>query len=170
MKEVRFQDMFRWGMSRDVPAILSFPSGPIINLGSGRKALPYETTNLDLPDWDARRDTIPFGDEEVAGVVAYHFFEHLDGSTATKVVEEINRVLKPGGSALIVVPYYNSQLQHQNLDHKSSWTEETFKNLFTDTTYDREGGRIDWRLKIGFQLICGIVERNICLATQLVKL
>lgn len=165
------QDMFLWGMSRGVDPIDLFPDGPVLNLGAGRKQLPFSAVNLDLPQWDARKDRIPYGDGAVAGVVAFHFLEHLDGDTVSKVLWEVQRVLKTGGSMLIAVPYYNSQVQAQNLDHKSVYCEETWKNLFEDPTYQRD---VEWwgkgRLEVGFNLICGIVERNMCLLTQLVRI
>lgn len=168
MREVRFQDAFLWGMSRMTPPIQPFPDGPILNLGAGRKVLPFSTVNLDLPKWDARVDTIPYATGKVAGIIALHFLEHLDGDVVMRVLGEAERALMSGGSMLIAVPYYNSQVQAQNLDHRSVYCEETWRNVFEDETYDR-GTRGEWRLRVGFNLICGIVERNLCLMTQLVK-
>jgi SAM-dependent methyltransferase len=162
-----FQDMFLWGMSRIIPTIAPLPVGPVLNLGAGNKPLPFETINLDLPEWDARSDDIPFPSDSVAGVYAFHFLEHLDGEIVIRVLKECQRVLKPGGSINIVVPYYNTNLQAHDLNHKSRFCEETWRNLLCDRSYDHGGA--DWRLIIGFNVICGIVERNICLMTQLVR-
>lgn len=167
MREISFQQLFEWGMSRRIPPIVSFPEGPIINLGAGRKVLPFPTIDLDLPEWDAQRDPIPALSGTVAGAVAFHFLEHLPGNVAIRVINETERVLKVGGSMLIAVPYYNSQLQSQNLDHLSSYCEETWRNLLDDPTYRRLYGRPS--LRVGFNVICGIVERNMCLMTQLIK-
>lgn len=163
-----FQDLFLWGMSREVPPLLPAPSGPFLNLGSGRKRLPFSAVDLDLPRWDARKDDIPFGTGQVAAIYAFHFFEHLDGDTAVRVIRECDRVLKTGGTLNVVVPYYSSQLQAQNLDHRSVWCEETWHNLLDDDTYQREYPQ-RLSLRVGFNVICGIVERNICLMTQLIR-
>lgn len=162
------QDLFLWGMSRGVDPIDLFPDGPVLNLGAGRKQLPFSAVNLDLPQWDARKDRIPYGDGAVAGIVAFHFLEHLDGDVAIRVLIEAERVLKVGGSILIVVPYYSSQVQAQNLDHRSVYCEETWRNVLEEDTYERPKGQ--WSLQVGFNLICGIVERNMCLMTQLVRI
>ena len=45
------------------------------------------------------------------------------------------------------VPYFSSLLMAQNLQHKSFWCEETFRNLFEDDTYEHCG---KWRLQVGF--------------------
>ena len=37
------------------------------------------------------------------------------------------------------VPYFSSLLMAQNLQHKSFWCEETFRNLFEDDTYEHCG-------------------------------
>lgn len=163
-----FQELFRWGMSRDVPQIAPAPSGPILNLGGGRKVLPFSAVNLDLPRWDARTDHIPYNTGTVAAIYALHFLEHLDGQIVVRVIRECDRVLKSGGTLNVVVPYYSSQLQAQNLDHKSAWCEETWRNLLEDETYEREYEQ-RLKLRVGFNVICGIVERNLCLMTQLIR-
>lgn len=166
---ITFQQLFSWGMSRDVPSIVPFPDGPVLNLGAGRKRLPFSAVDLDLPEWDASKGGhIPYETATVAGIVAFHFLEHLWPQTAVNLLMDCQRVLMDRGSMLIVVPYYNSQMQAQNLDHRSVYCEETWRNLFEDETYERMYDH-QWRLRVGFNLICGVVERNMCLATQLIK-
>jgi len=64
------------------------------------------------------------------------------------------------------VPYFSSLLMAQNLQHKSFWCEETFRNLFEDDTYEHCG---KWRLQVGFLVIAGVVNRNLALLGQIIK-
>jgi hypothetical protein len=97
---------------------------------------------------------------------AYHFMEHLEGVHVILFLREAERVLIEGGIVNYCVPYYSSGLQAQDLTHKSFWNEDTFKNLFDNTYYNPAG---DWLLKVHFQIIVGVVERNLALIGQLVK-
>lgn len=159
------QEMFKLGMKRDIPELIpSAESGIILNLGAGKQIIDG-AANLDYPDWDAEKDPIPYMDETVDQIHAYHFLEHI--SDVPRMLKECQRVLVPGGHMNIVVPYYNSQLQSTDLYHKNVFCEETWCNLFNTPYYDK--GRDGWRFKIGVNVIIGIVERNICLMTQLIK-
>ena len=64
------------------------------------------------------------------------------------------------------VPYFSSLLMAQNLQHKSFWCEETFRNLFEDDTYEHCG---KWRLQVRFLFIAGVVNRNLALLGQIIK-
>jgi hypothetical protein len=55
-----------------------------------------------------------------------------------------------------------------DLTHKTAFCEDTWSNLFSDPSYKRMGAEA-WRFKIGLNIIIGIVERNLCLMTQLIK-
>ena len=137
----------------------------VLNFGAGNKKIE-ESVSLDYPDWDADSQNIPWPDGSVDDIVAMHFFEHL--SNPVYVLQECQRVLKVGGTLNILVPYYNSQMQAQDLDHKSQFCEETWKILFRNPYYDKN--KIDWKFKINFNMIMGISERNLALVTQLEKI
>lgn len=165
------QEMFSVGMSRDLPAMAVPPFGLLsLNLGAGKKkVVPGDPIPLDHPDWDAT-DPMPFVDGSVGTIHAYHFLEHLNGEDVICVMAEAQRVLAPGGVMNIVVPYYSSQLMALSVDHKTAFCEDTLKNLFTDDYWDYPGTPAGgWRFKIGLNVIIGIVERNLCLITQLVR-
>ena len=160
-----FQLLFKYAMDRSIPELIeNFWHGTVLNLGAGNKFLPG-TIPLDLPGWDADCDDIPYADNSVLQIHAYHFLEHC--KHPVRVLQECQRVLIPGGIMNICVPYYSSAIASQDLDHKHFFTEETWKTLFKNQYYDKN--KIEWKFRIGFNMICGIVERNLCLLTQLIK-
>jgi len=163
---VMFQDLFAFAMKRNLPSLLSV-SGPSFDLGASGKFKVPGSVALGLPDWAFPRDNIPAKDDSVAMVHCFHFLEHLKGDDAIAMLREIERVLIPGGVLNFCMPYYNSSIQAQDLTHKSFWTEESFRTIFDNHYYDMAGS---WRLKVHFQLICGIVERNMVLVGQLVRI
>lgn len=158
-------DVFQVGMDRNIPAFLPFPPGRVLNIGAGNKVI-HGAHVVDYPNYDADMDArLPYPDGFIAGIHAYHFLEHVQ--RPVEVLQEFQRVLQPGGVANIVVPYYNSQMNAQDLDHKSSFTETTWQVLFRNPYYNKN--RITWELEVGANLIIGLVERNLCLCTQLIK-
>jgi len=164
MSNDSFIDLFGLAMDRRIPELLS-DVGIALNLGAGNKHIPGATP-LDHPTWDADCNNIPYRDHSVYTIHAYHFLEHL--KDPVKILLECQRVLVPGGIMNICVPYYSSAMQAHDLDHKHSFTEDTWKILFNNPYYNKN--KIEWKFEIGFNLICGVVERNMCLLTQLRKL
>lgn len=163
----KVENLFHVGMDRKLPVFFrSHPRKDSIqlNLGAGNKTIDG-TIPLDYPQWDADRDPIPFEDNSVDVIHAYHFLEHC--KEPVKVLQECQRVLVSGGHINIVVPYYTSQMQAHDLDHKHRFCEETWCNLFDTKYYDKN--RIEWEFVVGVNVIMGVVERNLCLMTQLIK-
>lgn len=160
------QNLFHIGMARDVGQLMCSTQGIHLNLGAGNgyKTLLHSVP-LDYPAWDAEKDMIPFENETIQAVHAYHFMEHI--KNIKFLLSEIDRVLVPGGYCNIVVPYYNSQLQHDSFDHVTWFTEKSFNLLFEQYSYEMTD--YEFSLEINFQMIMGIVERNMCLMVQLVK-
>ena len=161
---MEFQDFFKIAMNRNVPYIYDNMSNVCLNLGAGNKII-RGIIPLDYPDWDADKEPIPYKDESVGIIYAFHFLEHCQNPV--KILQECQRVMITGGILNICTPYYTSQMQAHDLDHKHFFCEDTYRILFNNPYYDKN--RIDWKFEIGFNLICGIVERNLCLLTQLIK-
>lgn len=160
-------DIFQSGMARTIPTPLQPLDGIIFDVGaSGLKKAPGAIA-LGLPEWQWPRDRLPAEDGTVALIHAYHFLEHLSGEDAIAMLREFERVLMPGGIVDFCIPYYNSNLWAHDLTHKSHWCEDSFTNLFKNGYYDPAG---EWKLEQHFIVIMGIVERNIALVGQLVKL
>jgi SAM-dependent methyltransferase len=164
-----FQDFFQDAMKRSLPDLLDPPPGIAFDLGASGYYTMKGALALGLPIWSFPRDAIPAKDDSVAIIHAYHFMEHLSGDDAIKFLREAERVLIEGGILNYCVPYHKTGLQAQDLTHKSVWNEDVFENLFNNTHYDPAGDPREWLLKVHFQIIAGVVERNLALIGQLVK-
>jgi len=157
-------DLFNLGMMRDYPEIKQrYTEGKELNIGPGNKHIDG-CQEIEYPQYDAEKDLIPFANDEFDVIHCYHFLEHI--RNVPMVIAEINRVLKPGGHANIVVPYYKSAMQAQDLDHKSQFTEKTFGHLFNNEYYSK-GKCVTMDIATNF--IMGDCEANLCLVVQLVK-
>lgn len=159
-------DCFNSGMKKQIRPFLRGPDGPQVNLGAGSSALPG-VDNLDVPEWKA--PLLPYDDESVAAVYAFHFLEHLDKDMIIAQLREIERVLMFDGIFVSVIPHWSCELAFQDLDHKSFWSETTWGNLMSNPHYrDRKDGA--WQLEVQTCLIMGVVSRNLVIVTQIVKL
>lgn len=157
--------LFNLGMMRNYSEIIpDVNSGIVLNLGPGNKHIDG-AIELEYPKWDAESMPIPFANNSVSQIHAYHFFEHI--KNVPFLLSECNRVLIKGGHINIVVPYYNSQMQAQDLDHKSAYCETTFKVLFDSDNYKKGKVAPMW---IATNFIMGDSERTLCLIVQLEKM
>lgn len=104
----------------------------ILELGCGQiKRCPTAVT-LDInPDsladvvHDLNAFPYPFADNEFDIVIAEHVLEHLDD--LIRVVEEMHRILKPGGRLYVEVPHFSSN------DH---FTDPTHRHAFGVRSFD----------------------------------
>lgn len=158
------REFVRLGLDREINNFINFPCGKIINVGCGNKIIK-NAVGIDYPEWDADKEPLPFKDNSIAGIHCYHFLEHI--KDPVNMLLDFQRVLICDGVVNIVVPYYNSQMMHHDLDHKKSFCEETWKILFKNPYYDKN--KIEWKFIININFIFGLVERNMSLFTQLVK-
>jgi len=69
------------------------------------KHLQYTTTDLHSPIADVKADicNLPFEDNAYDFIICNHVLEHIPDDT--KAMKELYRVLAPGGTAIIQVPY-----------------------------------------------------------------
>lgn len=69
------------------------------------KNLEYTTTDLNSPIADVKADIcdLPFQDNQFDFIICNHVLEHIPDDT--KAMHEIYRVLTPGGTAILQVPY-----------------------------------------------------------------
>jgi len=162
-----FQNLFALGMKRYLPPLIA-QDGRAFDIGASGKYVAPGAEPVGAPNWLWPRDKLPADDESIATIHAYHFLEHLNGRDVATFMRDVERVLISGGVFNYSIPYYTSTLSIQNLEHESQWCEDTFRNLFEDDRYRHEEGTT-WRLSVHFQVIVGIVQRNLALVGQLVK-
>jgi hypothetical protein len=163
---MNFQDLFKLGMKRQLPELLTC-EGPAFDCGASGRYVAPGAVPLGPPDWLIPIDAIPAKDGTVATIHAYHFLEHLTGDEAVFFLREVERVLIPERGVMnFSIPYYHTVLAAQSLEHKSLWCEETFPKLFEEDTFEYYG---KWRLRVHFLMIAGIVSRNLALVGQLVS-
>jgi SAM-dependent methyltransferase len=158
-------EMLRMSLANpDITGWIPDDPGPVLNIGCGEKHI-VGATHLDLPEWDADKQGIPFSDSHFQTIYALHFLEHIQDPI--RQLREMQRVLKPGGHLNVAVPYYSTQGAFHDLDHKSFWCEETWRHTFNNPYYakDHDG----WNFTVGANFIIGILERNVLLISQLIK-
>jgi len=166
---MNIQELFEVGMKRHLADLADpVPNYPVLELGPGNNPLPISDCYLEWPDWDGSKDPIPFADNSIGAIYAFHFFEHFTGEQVIRLLRECQRVLAPGGILTTVIPHHSAMIAYQDLDHKSLWTEESWRTLFVNSMYDKNREQ-PWRFKIHFNAIIGIVQRNLAIFTQLVK-
>ena len=106
---------------------------PMIDLG-GAHGKPEGYTSLDHHDADLccdLREGIPYDDDSVGVVRAYDVLEHLPDAVA--IMNEIYRVLVPGGWLLASIPSTDGRGAFQDPTHCSYWNENSLW-YYTDPT------------------------------------
>ena len=166
---MNIEQLFLLGMKRSLHTVHEHVGSDCValNLGAGKTNIDG-AINLDFPEWDATYMPLPFEDESVHTIHAYHFLEHLHGERVIQMLREFQRVLVNGGVANIVVPHRLGQMAIEDLDHKTQFCEETWRNLFRNKYYDKHR-ELPWQLDVGLNVIMGLNERNLALVTQLVR-
>jgi len=94
-----------------------------LNLGSGEARIPG-FINFDIrpeckPDivWDLEGKGIPFSDDEVDEIRMVDFLEHISWRRVRWFLQEVHRVLKPGGTVFIQCPDFEAIIK--------KWMEQT---------------------------------------------
>lgn len=100
-----------------------------LDLG-GRIGCPGGYTSVDLFDaevcCDIAKDGLPFADNSVGAVRAFDFLEHMPPERVPFVMNEIWRVLAPGGWLLSMTPSTDGRGAWQDPTHISFWNENSF--------------------------------------------
>ena len=145
-----------------------------LNLGcSGQVMAGFEIVNVDIRDlpgvdviYDLERTPWPWPDRSVDEVFAAHVLEHLRNPIAA--MQEIHRVLKPGGKVTVIVPNAAGYMAHYP-GHKSLFSEAWFHAFVNcddnqdDWSWMFTDVRIELRLfhhALKWGLVCGCLKRS----------
>ena len=115
-----------------------------LNLACGSDIRPstpeVEWINLDLTllpgvdlAHDLRKFPWPFPDHTFDRIIAYDIIEHLPDTVAT--MEELWRVLKPGGIVEFRIPYFNSIHMFNDPTHQRFFNENTLQFFDVDSPF-----------------------------------
>lgn len=112
----------------------------ILNLGSGPRRIHPRAVNVDMVpftevDVVANAEKLPFPDNSVDAVLSESLLEHVPNPRA--VVQEMMRVLKPGGILYASVPFLTPY--HASPDDFNRWTRSGLRELFKDCEPVEEG-------------------------------
>lgn len=163
----RLLDFVEFGLDRIIhPWVPMSRSRGILHVGPGNKHVEG-TLELEWPEWDAETDPLPYQDEELGGIIATHFLEHL--ADPRFFLREAARVLYGGCPLNILVPHAQSLMAMQDLDHKSRYVLETWRVLLSNPYYTKDNNTL-FPFRVGSNFVFGLKEDNLCLVTQLVKL
>ncbi len=100
-------------------------------VGLDRAALPGVDIvhEIEKFPWPMPNSSGPIPDSSVTDIRAHHVLEHVRDLVG--VMEEAYRILKPGGTFSIVVPYYKHEGAFSDPTHVRFFTEQTF-HYFAD--------------------------------------
>jgi SAM-dependent methyltransferase len=94
-------------------------------VGIDRHADPGVDIVMNLDDADVR---LPFEDDTVRSVISNHFLEHV-GAGFIPLVDEVHRVLVPGGVFLAITPLFPSRTAVEDPDHKRYFMQGTWETF-----------------------------------------
>lgn len=142
-----------------------------LHLGCGTRVWPgwinvdrWAAPDADVLQCDVAADPLPLADASVDYVFSEDFLEHLPPERRVFVMNEIHRVLVPGGVMEHYVPNAGSRNDYGSPTHLSHWCAQTFDHFDCDSyrwAKDRafEGIRCEFR-KVSADLLNWQVEED----------
>jgi len=111
-----------------------------INLGSGKRKkegfINIDNRREVFPDLICDvAHVLPFKENSLNEVVAIDLLEHLERPGVLRLMDEIYRVLKPGGKFFHRTPSDEGRGAWQDPYHRSAWNINTWSYYFSDSTY-----------------------------------
>ena len=136
-------------------------TGLRLNLGSGDRVLPG-FINADIAPGPCitvvdLRQPWPWPDASAALVIAWDIIEHLPDKVHT--MNELWRVLVPGGTAEIIVPTTDGPGAFQDPTHTSFWNRRSFL-YYTDGCPYRERFATSYGIKARFRVAREAIENT----------
>lgn len=123
----------------------------VINIGCGKSRIPGSIgmDRAEIPDFvdvvhDLDNVPYPFDRNYADEIHFYHVLEHLDNPV--EKLEEIHRILKPGGLLFMRVPHFSSN---------GAFTDITHKRPFSYFSFDvfEEGAYHDYYSSVRFEIL-----------------
>jgi len=130
-----------------------------INLGCGKRKLPgyINVDNRKEVEPDILCDVskgLPWDANSVDEIVAIDLIEHLTGLDVINLMNEIHRVLKPGGLFYHRTPSTDGRGAFQDPTHKSFWNINTWRLYFSDPAYrELYGTNANFKIKQLFDTV-----------------
>lgn len=129
----------------------------ILNFGCGKTRIPKSIgiDNIKIKDYvdivyDLNRLPYSFNDNSIDEVHMYHVLEHLE--TPLKKIEEIYRILKPGGVLHLRVPHFSSMGAFSDITHIRPFGYTSF-DIFERNNYHNFYAAHEVQFKILFKEI-----------------
>lgn len=159
-----------FGLDRRLPRWVDTDwSKPVLDLGPGNKLI-VSAKRLDWPNWDANAAFClqsQYEDDSVGGIFAINLLEHLEDPR--HLIRQMAAVLAPGCPATIFVPNANSNMYLQDLDHKTPFVIDSFKNFLEPHPYYQSKGHGALPLKVGAVFSFAVKDENLGVVAQLIK-
>jgi len=113
---------------------------------------------------DLRCAPWPWEDNSIDEVFSSHFLEHLPGSDRIVFFNELHRVLKPGGKALIITPYWSHDCAYGDPTHAwppiSTWYVLYLNQAWRGVNAPHVGYTCDFDWTTGFGMDEWLLSRN----------
>ena len=138
--------------SKNVKVLHFAPEQAFYNRFKKQKNLNYTTTDLESPLADVKADicNLPFENDAYDVILCNHVLEHIPDDT--KAMQELYRVLKPGGMAILQIP---QDLSREKTFEDNSITDKAERaKIFGQYDHVRVYGRdyFDKLRSIGFKV------------------
>jgi hypothetical protein len=136
-------------------------------MGAGPKEVTG-TVPMDKDRGWSAEEGIPLEDASVGCICAFNFLEHLNDADFFLMMREAERVLAIGAPFNISVPHWSAEIAYEDQDHKRHFSEGSWHNIFRTDYYTGSVPR-KWHFRIGANVVMGVVQRNLCIFTQLIR-
>ncbi len=144
---------------------LDFGCGPNKQAGFiGVDVIPFEGVDVVL---DLNTERWPWEDNSITEVFTSHFVEHLEAHERVHFINELHRILKPGGKCTIITPHWASTRAYGDLTHKWPPVAEFWYYYLSkdwrkvNAPHSKYTETVDFEAVWGYAMNPALVNRNI---------